>query len=80
MLFEGKPGQWRIRAGEYTLMRTRTRRIIRSSQSIFSGEHVTMGMIIPELASDGKNCLFPSCGAFLPDVKGLILNPRLWYL
>ena len=78
ILFDGKPGQWRIDARQYALLRTQTRRKITSPEAINAGDQVSMGMVLPELACDGRVCPFPSCGAALPDTEDQRNEGQTW--
>jgi hypothetical protein len=66
ILFDGKPGQWRVDARQYAIMRSQTRKRITSPQSINAGDQVVMSMFLRELGFDRTYCPFPSCGAALP--------------
>jgi hypothetical protein len=78
MLFDGKPGRWRIDARQYALIGTETRRRINSPEAINSGDQLTMSMVLLELASDGEHCPFPSCRATLPKIVDQGAKAQIW--
>jgi hypothetical protein len=80
ILFDGKPGQWRIDARYYDLLRTQTGKSIASGEAINAGDQVSMGMVIPELGSDGRHCPYPRCGAVLTEITEQRNDGQTWYL
>jgi hypothetical protein len=80
ILFDGKPGQWRIDARQYAIFRTQTRRRITSPEAISAGDQVSMGMMLPGLFSTGRYCPFPSCRADLQKLTDQRNKGQTWYL